>query len=473
MKRALCWIRRDLRLEDHTALWYATEHAEEVSVVFVFDSKILEKLEDRDDRRVVFIHRSLTEIDQKLRKQGSALIVVHGDPLEEIPRIAKELGCDGVVTARDYEPYAVRRDFEASKKLTAAGAELVTVKDSVVMEKGEVLSLTGTSFRVFSPYARAWRKAMRAGVDAAEYSPKLDKLMSKHVLEPVLKTYSLEEIGFKDSTLWLEAGEDAAKERLEAFIPKVDAYAEDRNLPAKEGTSGLSVHLRFGTISVRELVRRALERGSDGADKWLSEVIWRDFYQDILANNPRVTQTTFDPTFKDIEYPGTDEHFEAWCHGQTGYPLIDAAMRCFNATGWMHNRLRMVVASFLTKDLLVDYKKGEAYFARYLLDFDLASNNGGWQWAASTGCDPQPYFRIFNPTLQSEKFDPEGEFIKKWIPELAKLPKRAVHAPSRLTENELRIAGVELGKNYPAPIVQHDEMRPKAIELLAAERKKG
>jgi deoxyribodipyrimidine photo-lyase len=242
----------------------------------------------------------------------------------------------------------------------------------------------------------------------------------------------------------------------------VKDYGELRNFPAVDGTSGISVHLRFGTVSIRECVRRALQKDSDGANKWLSELIWRDFYSDILSHRPEVVHTTFDPAYRELVWPGSDEHYQAWEEGMTGYPIVDAAMRCFNKTGWMHNRLRMIVASFLTKDLLVDYKRGEAYFARKLLDFDLASNNGGWQWAASTGCDAQPHFRIFNPYLQSEKFDKEGKFIREWIPELSGLVGKSLHSPTSL---EI------LGTGYPKPIVQHDLMRPKAIELLSSARK--
>jgi deoxyribodipyrimidine photo-lyase len=247
-------------------------------------------------------------------------------------------------------------------------------------------------------------------------------------------------------------------------MPKAKNYETARNFPAVEGTSGLSVHLRFGTISPRELVRRALSNGSDGADKWLSEVIWRDFYHAILGHFPIAATESFDPLYRDLDWPGTQEHFQAWCDGQTGYPIIDSAMRCLNATGWMHNRLRMIVASFLTKDLLVDYRKGESYFAEKLLDFDLAANNGGWQWAASTGCDAQPYFRVFNPYLQSEKFDAEGKFIREWVPELASLKGKEIHNPPAM---------VAMSLGYPVAIVEHSVQRDEAIKLLASVRKKG
>jgi deoxyribodipyrimidine photo-lyase len=251
-------------------------------------------------------------------------------------------------------------------------------------------------------------------------------------------------------------------------------YKKARDFPALNGTSILSPHLRFGTISCRAAVRAALAVSGEGGDKWLSELIWREFYSMILLRFPEVVEHTFRPEFDDLEYPGTHEYFEAWVEGRTGYPIVDAAMRCFEATGWMHNRLRMVVASFLTKDLLVNYKWGEAYFARKLLDFELASNNGSWQWAASVGADPQPYFRIFNPILQSKKFDSEGKFIRKWCPELTGFSNERIHFPAEATEMEQKLAGCLIGKDYPKPIVDHSEQRQKAISLLegALERSK-
>ncbi len=471
VRRALCWIRRDLRLSDHAALAHATSIAEEVAVAFVFDPNILDALEDRDDRRVTFIHRSLQELDRKLHERGSALVVRRGDPLSEIPGLARELGADCVVTARDYEPYARQRDEAVRKLLADQGTDFTTVKDSVVMEPGQVLTQDGGTYRVYTPYSKMWRAHFSPARDAADHAPDLTKLVPKESIAGASRAWSLEDLGFDEGKLWLEPGEDAALQALSEFSTRAAAYGEKRDFPAGKHTSALSVHFRFGTISIREAVRTALELGSKGADKWLAELIWREFYQDVLFHNPQVVDTTFNPQYAGIEYPGTEEHFRAWCEGRTGYPLVDAAMRCLNQTGWMHNRLRMVVASFLTKDLLVDYRQGEAYFARKLLDFELASNNGGWQWAASVGADAQPYFRIFNPILQSLKFDPDGEFIREWVPELRDLKGKGIHWPLDASSFELLEAGVELGKDYPWPIVHHDLQRPKAIALLESARK--
>lgn len=463
-RRSLCWIRRDLRLHDHAALAAATAESDEVAVVFVFDTCILRELQDKDDRRLTFIHKSLEEIDRGLAKVNSALFVAHGDPVTEIPSLAERLGVEAVFTARDYEPYAVKRDAQVAEKLGESNLDFRTVKDSVIMEPDEVQTKSGTPFRVYSPYARAWRERFQEHRDAANHALAHYRFVQSK--EHPLDSFSLQKLGFQETELWLEPGEKAAKKRLEHFEDRLADYKDQRNFPAKDATSGLSVHLRFGTVSVRECVRRALKAGALG-NGWLGELIWRDFFQHVLHHFPHVVDHPFQEKYRHVHYPGTDEMFLKWCEGQTGYPIVDAAMRHFNETGWMHNRLRMVVASFLTKDLLVDYRKGEAYFARYLLDFDLASNNGNWQWAASTGCDAQPYFRIFNPITQSQKFDPEGTFIRAHLPVLAGLDGYAIHFPAGASEMELIAANVELGKTYPRPLVDHAEQREQAIALLA------
>lgn len=461
MKRALVWLRRDLRLHDHSALAAATREADEVAVAFVFDRVILDVLKDREDRRVTFIHQSLREVDRQLRERGSKLVVLQGDPVEEIPALAEKIGAEAVFAARDHEPYALKRDGQVGSAL-----DLRLTKDQVILEATELKQV----YKVFTPFFKAWQAALRPDIDLVEREPNLEKLISAQKLPE--NAWGFEDIGFEPCDLWLEAGETAAKKRLKDFSSKLAVYGTERDFPALGATSGLSVHLRFGTISIRECARLALAAGTTG-HKWLSELVWREFYQALLENFPHVVEETFQPQYRDMEWPGDPAHFAPWCEGLTGYPLVDAAMRCFNRTGWMHNRLRMVVASFLTKDLLLDYKWGEEYFARILLDFDLASNNGGWQWAASVGCDAQPYFRIFNPVLQSLKFDPDGSFIQEWLPELKELRGKAIHAPWEASDFELLEAGIELGKTYPRPIVDHQVQKDLALKMFGSVPKLG
>ncbi len=455
-KCALCWVRRDLRLHDHAALAAATAQAERVAVVFVFDTNILDPLEDRDDRRLTFIMESLREMDRKLRERGSLLLTRIGRPEEEIPKLARETGAEAVFIARDYEPYARERDGAIAKT-----TRLETVKDSVIREAGEVLTLDGRPFRAFAPYLKSWRKGLDPARDAAELKPDLDALWPADELTPHARPYGYDEIGFKQNTLWTPPGEDAGRARMLAFAKALDRYAETRNDP--DGTSALSVHFRFGTISLREAVRLALEHGGE---RWLGEIVWREFFADVLFHFPEVAQETFKPQFRNVAYPGTEETFRAWTEGRTGYPLVDAAMRHLHQTGFMPNRMRIVVASFLCKDLLHDYRRGEAHFARTLLDFDQSTNNGNWQWSASTGTDAQPYFRIFNPVAQSERYDPDGAYIRRFVPELAALKAPAIHAPWTAKPAELAAAGVVLGETYPWPIVDHATQREKAKELL-------
>lgn len=464
MQRALCWLRRDLRLYDHVALAAATHEADEVAVVFVFDSCILEQLQDRDDRRLTFIFESLKEIDVALQKHNSRLIVLHGDPTVEIPMLAEKLSIDAVFTNRDYEPYALKRDAKVGELL--GSIDFRTFKDTIALEPTEVRTKGCEPFKVFSPFQRCWRSVLDHERDLHEHRPDPHRLMAASKLENVGLKLHLEAIGFTKANLWLEPGERAGRARLKEFIQKVKGYKTARNVPAKDGVSGLSVHLRFGTVSVRDCYRRAFAEGSSGAQKWITELIWREFYQHILFHYPHVVDEPFQRRFSGLKYPGKRPAFKLWCEGRTGFPLVDAAMRAFNSTGYMHNRLRMLTSSFLTKDLLVNYRFGEAYFARYLLDFELASNNGGWQWSASVGVDPNPWFRIINPVLQSEKFDPDGSFIKEWIPELRELEAKYIHAPWEAPEFELLQAGVELGKTYPEPIVDHKEQRQLALALL-------
>lgn len=460
-ERSICWLRRDLRISDHAALCAATSNSESVAIAFVFDTCILNELKNTQDRRLSFILSSLEELDAKLIRLGSQLVVRHGDPTTEIPRLAVELNAQAVFASRDYEPYAIRRDERVRLALSSIHREFVTCKDSVLLEPGAVLSGRGTPFRIYTPYRRAWLSTLEPSRDCAELAPDYARLWPMATLPTSARRPipTLKQLGFEGANLWLSPGEDAGRAKLESFADRLDQYERDRDFPCRQGTSELSAHLRFGTVSVREIARLALSRQSAGAQTWLGELIWRDYFKEILFRHPEVAGTPFQSVYANLRYPGLEQHFEAWRAGQTGYPLVDAAMRCFNETGWMHNRLRMVVASFLTKDLLIDYRRGEQVFAEGLLDFELSSNNGGWQWSASVGADAQPYFRVFNPILQSRKFDAEGEFIKRWCPELEGLDASTVHFP-----------GEQRPPGYPAPIVDHAGQARKAVALLSEAR---
>lgn len=458
-KHAICWVRRDLRVSDHHALAEATAQSENVTVVFIFDTTILSKLKDKDDKRITFIHQSLQELDLALKKHGSQIIVRKGDPRDEIPKLAKALNVNAVFANRDYEPSAILRDKAIKNSLLNNGIQFHDFKDHVIFEGDEIKKADGTPYKVFTPYKFSWIDRFDEVQDAREYKPILKKLTPIKILKKYNWDWGLENVGFKRAVLWLNAGEAAAKKRLGNFKKRIDDYKENRNIPSlNEGTSGLSVHLRFGTISIRECVRFARQFRSQGARVWLSELIWREFYQMILHQFPYVVNGCFKKECDDIKWPGLNAHFEKWKEGKTGYPLVDAAMRHFKETGWMHNRLRMVVAGFLTKDLLVDWRKGEAWFAQKLLDFDLASNNGGWQWSASTGCDAQPYFRIFNPITQSERFDPHGKFIRENVVELKDCADKIIHWP--------HIEPLLSNPSYPPPIVDHAIQRVKAMMLF-------
>ena len=419
-RRAICWLRRDLRLRDHAALALATAQADEVAVAFVFDRVILDALEDRDDRRVAFIRRSLEEVDAKLRRVGSGLVVLHGDPVREIPALAERLGAEAVFAARDHEPYALARD--------AAIPNLHLVRDTVVFD--DLPDLPHREFEI------AWRRRLVPERDAAYHRADKAALMPRDALpESDWRT------GFAPNEPVLEPGEDAARDRLKSFVPKLARYRRDRNAPALAGDSALSVHLRFGTISIRECVRAAVAHPSPGADKWLSELVWREYYHSVLRHRSDPL-----PPGRGL---GRPVHAQAWREGRTGYPLVDAAMRRLRADGTMHNRLRMVVASFFAHNLLLDPAEGEAWFARNLLDFDLASNRGGWRWCS----EADPYPRVLNPVAQSQRYDPDGAFILRWVPEVRGLVGPALHFPPSATPLELEAAGLVLGEGYPWPVV--------------------
>jgi deoxyribodipyrimidine photo-lyase len=481
LDRALVWLRRDLRTQDHAALHHALRAARQVWCAFVFDRDILDAL-PRQDRRVEFILASLAGVDAELRALGAAhgtadtsLIVRHGRAQDEVPALAAALGVQAVYASHDDEPAALARDAQVRGRLAAAGVALHTSKDHVIFERSELLTQGGTPFTVYTPYRNAWLRRIGPGhLDACPVAPHASALAA---LPPGLGGLpTLEAIGFDVTnlrTLRLPVGPAGARDLLRDFLERIDGYHETRDYPAVKGPSYLSTHLRFGTVSIRLLAREAHARsgaGSRGAAVWLSELIWRDFYHQILHHHPHVAERAFRPAFDRIRWEHgrhADALFDAWCEGRTGYPLVDAAMQQIRQTGYMHNRLRMVVASFLSKDLGLDWRRGEAWFALHLNDYDLAANNGGWQWAASTGCDAQPWFRIFNPVTQSEKFDPAGSFIRRYLPVLAALPAPLIHAPWLAGAADLAAAGVELGRNYPLPIVDHAVARAKTLERYA------
>jgi deoxyribodipyrimidine photo-lyase len=471
----LMWFRRDLRVDDNTALCHALKRCRQVFCVFVFDEEILADLPPAD-RRVEFIRETLVELSASLRKLADSphagLIVLHALASKAVVDLAKELHAEAVFAAHDYEPQAIARDAKVRGALANEGISFHTFKDHVIFEGREILTQSGTVFSVFTPYKNAWLKQINTiELDfnpLPSAAPALaDRPENYRKTPPELST-----IGFTATNLAalkIPAGSRGAQQLFADFFERMDHYHDTRDFPAVKGPSYLGVHLRFGTVSIRKLVGTALARmhqGSPGAAVWLSELIWRDFYFSILANYPHVATGAFKKEYDAIKW----EHgkhaktlFAAWCEGRTGYPLVDAAMAQINQTGYMHNRLRMVAGSFLVKDLGLDWRWGEKYFAQHLNDFDLSANNGGWQWVASSGCDAQPYFRIFNPVSQSEKFDPEGKFIRRYLPQLAQLPAAAIHAPWLAGGVQLQAAGVLLGQNYPLPIVDHKLAREHTL----------
>ena len=472
---ALVWLRRDLRCDDHSALYHALRRFPRVYCAFVFDTDILDALPTRCDRRVEFIHASVLELHQRLQQlawehgvPGGGLIVRHGPAVPCIVQLAQELGVQEVLTNRDYEPAAIARDQQAAQALHAAGIAFSDYKDQVLLEKNEVLTQQGQPYSVFTPYKRAWLQKL----DAFQRTPYPVQRYAQHLAalpSPSTPLPTLEALGFTPTnlpTLALPTGMSGAQQLLQDFLPRLHAYHEARDFPGRKGVSYLSVHLRFGTISIRQLAALAAQQaatGCQGAQTWLAELAWRDFYFMILYHHPQVVTHAFKPEYDDVPWDEAPDLWQAWCAARTGYPLVDAAMRQLLQTGYMHNRLRMVVASFLTKHLGIDWRRGERFFAQHLNDYDLAANNGGWQWAASTGCDAQPYFRIFNPILQSQKFDPQGRFIRRYLPELARVPDKHLHFPAAMKPAELAACGLRLGVDYPQPIVEHAQARTRTL----------
>lgn len=432
-KANICWFRRDLRLHDQAALYHALKSGLPVIPVFVFDATILEQLEDRNDKRVDFIQQALSVMQEQLVAIGSSLEVYHGTPLEMFQQLCSKYSIEKVFTNHDYEPYAKERDDSMQLYLSKQGISFHTFKDQVVFEKDEVLKDDGKSYTVFTPYSKKWKAVLN--VFYLKSYP-TEKYFGHFFKQSPVAIPTLQQIGFRKTDLQFE--KPSIKDEM------IRKYKEQRDIPSANGTTRLSVHLRFGTISIRELARHTAQM----SETFLNELIWRDFYHMILWHFPQVgAGKSFRAEYDFIQWRNNEEEFQKWCDGQTGYPIVDAGMRELNATGFMHNRVRMIVASFLTKHLLIDWRWGEAYFAKKLLDFDLAANNGGWQWAAGSGCDAAPYFRVFNPYLQTKKFDPDLKYIRKWVP------------------------GFE-DFSYPKPIVEHEFARKRCLQTYADVLKK-
>lgn len=465
MKRVIHWFRRDLRVTDNTALSEATRRAERVIPVFILADTAW-SAPDASPTRRAFLLRSLEALGKRLSSLGYPLVCRQGSAVEILPQLARALGAEAVFCNKRGDPHAMAQDEKAFHALNAAGIGFETFKDAVIWEEREILTQAGAPYTVFTPYAKAWRNrrvpAPRPALAAVRrWSAGVEVTLPKDA-------WGRGDEGDGWGKPLPPAGEEAAQEALDQFLERaIFDYAEARDFPAIEGTSRLSMHLRAGTIGIRtvlagvEAARRKAHTPAQqkGCDVFLTELIWREFYHQVLANFPHVATGAFRRDYDRIEWKDDPNGLAAWCAGRTGYPIIDAAMRCLNATGWMHNRLRMIVAMFLTKDLLVSWQEGERYFKRQLIDGDLAANNGGWQWSAGTGTDAAPYFRIFNPVAQGARFDPDGAFVRRWVPELADLPADRIHQP---WEEPL----LRAGRSYPPRIVLHEEQRPKCLAMF-------
>jgi deoxyribodipyrimidine photo-lyase len=424
MEIVVFWHRRDLRLNDNAGLFHALKSGKFVLPVFIFDKNILDKLEDKHDPRVSFIHAEVTRVKLELEQLGSSLYIFHGNPSDCFEKLITEYDIKAVYTNTDYEPYARDRDTQIGSFLISNNIEFKSFKDQVIFEKEEVLKDDGKPYTVYTPFRNKWlSKLKNSDMESFEN----EKYFSNYLKISPKKNIALQEMGFYLSGISIPS--------RELNLSVLNNYKERRDIPSVLGTSRLSIHLRFGTISIRELTRIAQETSF----AWLNELIWRNFYSFIIWHFPYSTKNSFKPKYDQIPWINNEKQFNSWCEGTTGYPIVDAGMRELNTTGFMHNRVRMITASFLVKHLLIDWRWGEAYFAKKLLDFDLASNNGGWQWAASSGCDAAPYFRVFSPELQTLKFDPEFKYISKWVPDFQEF-------------------------SYPKPIVDHSFARLRAIE---------
>lgn len=457
-KRGLVWIRRDIRLHDHAALSKSIAENDETVLVFVFDPVILDPIiqKTREDSRLQFIAESLFELSQTLEKQAAGIEIVYGEPHIKLAEIVQKYDIDTVYFNRDYSPNPIKRDAQVTNTLDALGVTVRSYKDHVIVEPEGVLNQQDLPYKVFTPYSKAWKEVvLQNGFDKETHDVEIQKLKNNCQARFDSVASILKIAGFKQTTCFLKGGTAAAKEHLAVFENNIATYDKTRDFPDMDKTSKLSVYIRHGCVSIRELLQFAQHSNSSGADVWINELIWREFYQMVIYHFPHVVTKPFNEKYTDLVYPNDAENLIAWKTGMTGVPIIDAAMRCFNETGWMHNRLRMVVASYLCKILLVDWREGEQYFAEKLLDYDLAANNGGWQWASGTGCDAAPYFRIFNPYTQSQKFDQSGKFIKQHVPELRGLDSKQIHTPVFV-------------KYYPMPIVDYATQRQRALGLYKA-----
>ncbi|RYU97317.1 cryptochrome/photolyase family protein [Emticicia agri] len=424
-KVSIFWYRRDLRLEDNAGLYYALKGTYPVIPVFIFDCQILDKLDNKHDARVEFIHKTLKNLRQQLAGIGSSIMVKYGNPIEVWRDLMKTFDISEVYTNHDYEKYAIDRDRKVGELLNAEGIGFYTYKDQVIFEKNEILTGSKTPYTVFTPYSKKWKDQLN---DFYIKSYPTELYFNNFLKTESLPLPSLKDMGF------FETGKNFPEKSIDEKT--IEDYDKLRDIPSIDGTSRLSVHLRFGTVSIRKLVQKALSLNQI----WLNELIWRDFYMNILWHFPHINNAkAFRKEYDEIVWRNNETEFQAWCEGKTGYPIVDAGMRELNETGFMHNRVRMITASFLVKHLLIDWKWGEAYFADKLLDYDFAANNGGWQWAAGSGCDAAPYFRIFNPTAQTQRFDPELKYIRRWVPEVSNF-------------------------DYPEPIVEHTFARERVLK---------
>jgi deoxyribodipyrimidine photo-lyase len=474
--RGVVWLRRDLRLQDQPALTAACEDCDDVIPLFVFDDPLL-RVQQFSSPCVTFMISSLDELAGALATRGLALQWRRGSQIEEVLRFVTDVKADAIYWNRDYEPAAIQRDRKVQQALMTRGVVVHTFKDHVVFEAEEIRGSTGDPLQRYSAYRARWWTRWHAATPPLLSSPARLRSQRAGASPPLTALPTAEDLGYQTVPLSIKPGEKEAQRRLRWFLNgPVHTYVEGRNLPAIDGTSKLSPHFRFGTLSVRTAVHAALGTLTAGGRRsrrdvltWIDELIWREFFQQILSAFPQVASGPFRdkdglprPRSAGAEW---NRRYAAWSEGQTGYPLVDAGMRQLNQTGWMHNRVRMVVASFLIKDLRIDWQSGERYFMQQLIDADLAANNGNWQWASSTGTDSMPGYRIFNPMLQSRKFDPDGAYIRQYVPELTAVPTDRIHAPHLMTQEEQVLAGCRIGIDYPSPIVDHRQAREEYLAL--------